>query len=136
MAFSDIPVRQNGQTIIAGWFNTIRTAILDFSGTESISQTSFATATSQTNTVVTGLIFDKTITESVTVDYTIKTATLFEKGSFTLIWDGTVWAIYGGSLSGDNSGVTFDVNTTTGQIDYTSGAETSTIKYKARTFNI
>jgi len=134
--FNDIPVRSNGADIFASWFNTIRTALLGAFGTEQVQQTSFAGATSQTDADVTGLIFDKTITESVTAQYSIKTATLFEKGTFELIYDGTIWALHSGSVSGDDSLITFGVDSSSGQVEYTSGAETSVIKFKATTFNI
>lgn len=136
MSFANLPVRLNGQEILAGWFNAIRTALIDSSGSEGISQQSFAGAASQTDEDVTGLVFDNTVTESVRVEYTIKTATLFEKGNFDLIWNGTVWSFHSGSLSGDDSLITMDVDTSTGQVTYTSGAETFTLKYKASTFNI
>ena len=32
MAFSDIPIRQNGPKIMASWFNTIRTELINFEG--------------------------------------------------------------------------------------------------------
>lgn len=134
--FDSIPVRSNGDTILASWFNTIRTYLVDYFGGETIQQTSFAGASGQSGANVTGLIFDNSSTESATVEYTVKTATYFEKGSFNLIWNGSAWSIHQGAISGDNSGITFDVNTSTGQVTYSSGGETSTIKFKATTFNI
>lgn len=133
MAFSDIDLRANGETIVASWFNSIRTALVSFFGTENINTTSFSALASQTNANVTGLVFSSASTESVRVFYQIETATLFEKGEFDLIYDGSSWELHQGAISGDNSGITFDVNASTGQVTYSSGGETSTIKFSAIT---
>ena len=85
--FDSIPVRSNGDDILAAWFNTIRTFLINYTDSVGITTyTPFASATSQTDTDVTGLIFDKTLVESSTIQYTIKTATKFEKGNFNVIF--------------------------------------------------
>lgn len=134
--FSDIPVRANGTEILAAWFNTIRSKLILFGGTESAGQTAFAGSASQTNTDITSLLFDNTVTESATVHYTILTATLFMKSSFEVRWDATDWVISDGLVSFDDAGITFDINSTTGQIDYTSGLETFTMQYRIQSFDI
>lgn len=134
--FSDIPIRANGTEILAAWFNTIRTKLIEFTGTGSVGQTEFSGLASQTNTDVTDLIFDNTITESATVDYTIKTTTSFMKSSFEVRWDGSDWSISDGGVHFDDAGVTFDIDSSTGQVDYTSGGETFTMQYRIQTFDI
>jgi len=133
---SEIPVRANGEDILAGWFNTIRTALLNLLGSESIIQTLFAGLASQTSTDVTSLVFDKTVTRRAFIEYTIVTATKVESGDYVFLYDGANWTSYSGSVQGVASGVTLDVNTSTGQAEYTSGGETFNLNYKATTFNI
>jgi len=137
MSFSDISVRSNGQTIIAGWFNDIRTALLSYAGNEGISQTNFSGIASQTNADITDLVFDKLVTESAIVEYTIKTsAGDFESGSLSIWYDGTNWNISQGAVAGDDAGVTLEIDISTGQVDYTNGAFTFTMKFRASTINI
>lgn len=131
-----IPVRSNGDDILSGWFNTIRTTLITLFGTESLTQTSFAGLASQTNTDVTDLIFDKAKTRRVELQYVIVTATKVESGTYIFLYDGTNWATYGDSVQGVNSLVTLDIDSSTGQVDYTSDTETFTLDYIANTFNI
>lgn len=133
MSFSDLSIRSNGEVITSSWFNSIRTALINFFGAEGVSGLSFSGAASQTDTNVTGLVFDSSSTRSVNVNYQIVTATLTEKGEFDLVYDGSNWALYEGAVSGDVSGITFDVNSSTGQVTYSSGAETSTMVFNATT---
>ena len=118
---TELPERSNGDDIIAGWFNTIRTLLIGFIGTESLKQTTFAGASGQSGTTVTGLIFDKTVTRRVDVKTTIVTATLFGGYDFTLFYNDTVWSIHDKDAVKDDTGITFDVNTSTGQVIYDSG---------------
>ena len=131
-----IPIRSNSQEILAGWFNTIRSTLLSFFGTEAIEQTSFATLASQTNTAITDLIFDETVTRYAEIEYTIVTATLVESGKYRALFDGSDWILFEGSIQGDLSGITLDIVASTGQVDYTSGSETGTIEFKVTTLNL
>jgi hypothetical protein len=135
-SISEIPLRVNGQTIFATWFNTIRTSLLLLLGNESLSQTSFSGLASQTGVTVTGLIFDKTVTRKAEVSYTIVTSTKVESGNFVLLYNGTIWLKNDGPVQGVDSLISLGVNTSTGQVEYTSGAETFTLNFKANTFNI
>ena len=134
--FSSIPIRQEGTEILAAWFNTIRSKLITFFGTGSVGQTEFAGSASQTNTDVTDLLFDNTVTESAEVFYTLKTATLFMMSSFAVRWDGTDWVLSDGPVHFDNAGITFAIDASTGQVDYTSGAETFTMQYRIISFDI
>lgn len=137
MSASDIPVRINGQEIVAGWFNDIRTYLVGSSGTEGSEQVNFSGIASQTNTDVTGLVFDKLITESATVEFTINTSDGdFEKSTLDIWYDGTIWNMSQGAVSGDDSLVTLDIDTTTGQVDYTNAAFTFTMKFRAVALDI
>lgn len=136
MNISSIPVRANGDTILASWFNAIRSALLLAFGTEQIDQTSFAGLASQTDATVTGFIFDKTVTRKAECSYTIVTATKVESGNFVLLFDGTNWTKYDGDVQGDDSLIILDVDQTSGQVEYTSGGETFTLNFKATTFNL
>jgi len=132
----DWPIRSNGQDIEAGWFNTARTIMLGILGAESTQQESFSGSASQTGSNVTGAIWDKTVTRMVKVEFTVVTATLFAGGNFHLFYNDTIWTYYEGENVGDISGITFDVNTSTGQLEYDSGAETFVLEYKAEAMNI
>lgn len=136
MSFSDLTVRSNGDDILASWFNEIRTALLDSSGTEQIAQTSYSSLASQTATDVTGLVFDKTVTRRALVIYTIVTSTKEESGTFVMLHDATNWTLYEGPVEGDDSLITFDVTALTGQVVYDSSTETGTIEFKASTLNL
>lgn len=131
-----IPIRANGTEILAGWFNTIRSALLSFFGTEATEQTSFSGAASQTGTNLTGLVLDSSITRRGKIAYTIVTATKVESGDFVILYDGTNWAKFDGAFQGVDSGVTTDVAAGTGQVEYDSGGETFVFQYKVETFNI
>lgn len=136
MSFTNIPIRSNGQTIIASWFNTIRTALLNAFGNESLEQTSFSGIASQTGTDVTGLVFSSASTRRAKIEYTIVTATKVESGDFVLLYDGTNWIKHDGAVEGVDSLISLDVNASTGQVTYDSDTETFTLNYKAITFNI
>lgn len=131
-----IPIRANGDDIIAAWFNTIRSALIAVFGDESLGQTRFSGLASQTNTIITDLIFDKTVTRKAEISYAIVTATKVESGNYTALYDGSNWVLYSGAIQGVNSAITLDINTSTGQVDYTSGGEVFDIDYKVITFNI
>lgn len=84
--------------------------------------TSFAIANNASAASVTGLIFDKTVYRSVEIHYTIyraATSKVVERGIIFLVTDGTTWFIAVGPSVGD-SNVDFDIDTSTGQVKYTS----------------
>lgn len=131
-----IPIRSNGDDIEASWFNTIRAALISVFGDESLGQTRFSGLASQTNTIITDLIFDKTVTRKAEISYVIVTATKVESGNYTALYDGNNWTMYSGAVQGVNSAITIDIDISTGQVDYTSASETFDIDYKVKTFNI
>jgi hypothetical protein len=133
--FDNMPDYENGNRITAGWFSYIVGILQSVFSAGYIAETSFSGLASQTDEDVTGLVFDSTDVESAKVIYTIKTATKFEMGELNLIYDGSNWAAYVGALGGDDSGVLLDVNNSTGQVIYTSGAETFEMKFRASTFS-
>lgn len=70
--FSTIPVRVNGTTFYASWVNDIRTALINAFGVIVTAEAQATLADNQASAAnVLGLVFDKTITNSVRVDYTI-----------------------------------------------------------------
>ena len=131
-----IPIRSNGDDILSGWFNTIRAAMVGYMGTESVPQTRVSTLASQTDTDITGLVFDSAVTRRALIHYVIVTATKVESGNYVFLYDGTNWTSYSGSVEGANSAITLDVTAGTGQATYSSGAETSTLDFIATTFDI
>jgi hypothetical protein len=131
-----IPTRVNGQTIFAAWFNTIRSVLETLNGAEATTLTAFSGIASQTGANVTDLVFSSASTRRADVEYVIVTATKVESGSFVLLYDGTNWTFYGGSVQGVDSLISLDVNSGTGQVEYDSDAETFTLNYKTTTFNI
>lgn len=70
--FSSLPVRLNGPTIFASWWNDIRTVLINFFGPGVVSETQFTIADNQSSYQnVTGLLFAHATTRSSKVEYTI-----------------------------------------------------------------
>ncbi len=112
-------------------------ASLDSKAQLKILPITFTSAASQVDTNVTGLIFDSAEYDSATVTYSIKTATLFERGTFDVMFDGSNWAIHSGGVVGDDSLITFSsIDASTGQVKYTSDVETSAMKFTYEGFII
>lgn len=80
--------------------------------------------------VVTGALLDKTIYRSARFVWQAHRKTnsseLAQMGSCMLIYDGTNWNIYDGAASGVDAGVTFTINTSTGQVSYATTNQTGT----------
>lgn len=129
-----LPQRYNGQNIEAGWFNTIRTALISIFGSGFIGETIFNGLASQSGANVTDLIFSSLEVVNAEIDYVIETPTLTMKSSFELLFDGLTWTLIQGPISGDDTQITFDVNPATGQVTYSSDVETFIMKYRAITF--
>lgn len=89
-------------------------------------QTDFLIANNQSAQNITGLIFDKTTIKAARVEFSIerKTTTqdVQEMGHFYVMHDSRddTWRIAFGMTFFDNAGVTFGINTSTGQVQYTS----------------
>lgn len=134
---SDITILQASKQDLADKGLANGYAELDSKAQLKITPISFAFAASQTGADVTGLIFSSAEYESATVTYTIKTATLFERGEFDVIYDGTSWDIHAGRVAGDDSLVIFTgIDATTGQVQYDSDVETGTMKFTYEGFTI
>jgi hypothetical protein len=133
--FSDILVRSNGDDILAGWFNDIRTALITtFPG---VDVGSLAIANNQSSAAnVTGLICDNTAYKYYRIKYDIHRedddpTDLNEVGILTCFWNGTTWetvrevefgnALGDGTEAGAETGLDYlQANTSTGQIEYKS----------------
>lgn len=71
-AFSDIPVRANGDTVDAGWWNTIRTALINTFGATGLLESQFTIADNQSSYAnITGLLLDGSVSRAVDIEYTI-----------------------------------------------------------------
>lgn len=141
--------KANGDTVTAsGWFNTLRTWILELVGGGSIGETSFTIANAQASVAnVTGLSFTAASYRSAEVEYEIsrKTDTASSEvrsiGTLRLAYraQSSAWEILGENSSGDETGVTFSI-TAAGQVQYSStnisGSNyAGTLKFRARSWN-
>lgn len=150
---TSIPVRSNGDTVFASWWNLLRTWLIYFFGGGAIPETQFTVANNQGVAAdVTGLVFTAASYRSAEVEYELsrKTDTASSEvraiGRLRLAYraEGTAWAILGEEYHGDEidglpAGVTFSI-TSAGQVQYTStnisGSNyVGTLKFRARTFN-
>lgn len=128
MSFADIPLRQNGQEILYSWFNLLRTAGISLEGASGIGETSFTIANGATDQNVTGLVFDSAdvgcaiircaIYRKTNTDNRLCTRTMLAHYNAVLAeWELVDEAVKGGTL---DDGVSFSINTSTGQVTYTS----------------
>lgn len=129
--FSGTPVRSNGDTIVSGWFNTLRTAgvavesILTalVGGGASTSEASFAIANNQSGANVTGLIASS-LYRVTRIRYWVRriaTDTVMEAGELIILYDGTNFHLGRHSVeTATTAGMSFDVNASTGRVTYTS----------------
>lgn len=103
--------------------------------TGDIRQTSFSAAASQTNQPVTGFAFANASVRSFSALVSVSTsATLYAQFNVYGIQKGASWELSQDSL-GDSTGYTFSINSS-GQVLYTSGATTATIKFRAIVTNV
>lgn len=152
MKFSDIPVRDNNQDVLAEWFNYLRLCgitIESLFGVGDIAETPFTIANNQVAASnITGLLFNPISIGGFVVDYRIYRNTT-GAGSTELSESGILigtfspvagtWAMTQ-SRVGD-SGVVFPDPLPSGQLQYTSSNITGTpdvskITFKARTIAI
>lgn len=127
--FTNVPARKNGGIFNSSWVNTLRTAgiVVEsmltalIGGGGSVTEQSFAIANNQTSSSITGLIAS-TSYKRTTVKYWVKrkaTATYIECGHFDIMYDGTNFFIGGPTKTGE-ANITFDIDSGTGQVSYTS----------------
>lgn len=72
--FDAIPVRSNADrgTVDAGWWNTIRTALVGAFGNGAVTETQFTIADNQSSyTDITGLALSLSVTKAAIIEYTI-----------------------------------------------------------------
>lgn len=147
MSFADIPLRQNGQEILYSWFNALRTAGTSIEGASSIGETSFTIANGVTDQDVTGLVFDFADVGAAIIDCAIYRKTNTDNRLCTRVMFAhynaalTAWELVDESPKGGtlDDGVSFSINTTTGQVTYTSESLAGTgyagkMIFRARTF--
>ena len=148
MSFSAIPERANGPSIMAEWFNALRTAGIAFEsflGTVT-GLTSFTIANNQAAAAdVTGLLFNGTTVKMATIDYRIRRNTTgggaterVQGGSMIALYSAAAgtWSLTPGPQAGDDAGIAFTI-TAGGQVQYTSDSQTGTadesiLKYTVR----
>lgn len=122
---SDIPIRSNGQTVDASWWNIIRTILIDVFASIIPNEFQVTIANNAGATAISGLIFSSGTTHAVRLITTIyrQTDAPTQIRSFTKLFatfkPTAGWAIDYQHI-GDDPGVTFTINTTTGQISYAS----------------
>lgn len=142
-AFSDIAIRANGRTTYASWWNDIRTALINTFGSYTVTETQFTIADNQSSFQnITGLVFDKTLVNSVKVEYTIyrtngSSIERRESGSFTITYKpvAVAWTITRRAESDDdalNMGASSLGVTAAGQIQYKSDSIGATYVGKMR----
>ncbi len=132
MAASDIPQRANGGTVDAGWWNSIRTFLITlesmvnaFLGAgASSTEATFAIADNTAAANITGLIISP-LYRVTRIRYWVRrvasgpTLVTIESGELVVTYDGTLFAIGRPWFIG-SAGMTFDIDTATGQVKYTS----------------
>lgn len=124
MNISDIPVRVNGRKVEASWWNDIRTALLTALG-GATAETQQTISNNAAATAITGLLLDSTtlVYARVLVSvYRQTDAPTKLRQVFTLdcyFKTGTGWDFEPQSV-GEDSGLTFTIDATTGQISYAS----------------
>lgn len=152
MSFLAIPVRLNGQNVDAGWWNILRLAglaIESYLGSF-VGQLTAAIGNTQSGVNITGLLFSSASVRSAIIDYQIRrvstggsAAERVTTGSGIATYNtlATAWTYTPLSEGGDPSGVTLDINSSTGQMIYTSDtlpgsydSAHSLITFTARTF--
>ena len=120
--FSDIPVRVNGPPEIdAGWFNTIRTLLVQILGDASGEATqSIGNTDTNQDVTSTALISDADFSR-VDIEYSIRrissTVEYFQTGNIAVLRKTTGWAIHGDeqNIFGDDALASFSVyNSTSG----------------------
>lgn len=132
--FSDVPVRSNGRTggpVTNAWWNSLRTAgiaveaILNalVGAGGSTSEQSLAIADAQAVAAnITGMIASSSY-RCTRIRYTIKRvadSTVVEHGELVILYNGTTFELYQPWFVGSPAGVTFSIDTGTGQVQYTS----------------
>jgi len=134
MAFSDIPIRSNGEDILAGWFNTIRTELLGFSGGGGVAQTTFALTDGAGPLPITGMLCDSVAARTYFWEYDIYRNTT-GGGAIEFVEAGLIIASYKATAAAwtfsqgpvhSSAGVTFSIVSGTGQFEYTATSETGT----------
>ncbi len=146
--FSSIPIRSNANTglVDASWWNTIRTALINFMGAGAIDETQFTIADNQSGYQnITGLLLDASVTRAVAIHYTIYRSTgAVERREMGVIWAfykalATAWSFEVDSYGDDSLGngtVSVPLNVTSaGQVQYKSdsmgGSYSGKMRYKA-----
>lgn len=126
--FTSIPVRANGDDILAGWFNQLRTAGVDLSTAVAviISETTFSLTNNQTSFAdVTGLLISPTLYQSAEIYITVKRRTtgggatsIYEFSKYFAVYDAnsSTWEFAPIGQVGD-AGMTFQI-TAAGQVQY------------------
>lgn len=148
--FSAIPVRENGQDAIAGWWNLLRTAgifLENLVGAGAVAPTSFAIADNQSAAAdITGLLFAGATYRKVIIDWYCFRATDSENkaggGTLEMVYNPTAATWDYAELPGSGeAGLTLSC-TAAGQVQYVSDDMTGTydtanskIKYTARTID-
>lgn len=148
--FSDIPLRANGDDILAAWFNTLRSALITVFGGGIIGETPFTIADNQSSFQdITDLIIDKSLYRHARIEYTIyRTDAALERkesGILTLTYAvlADAWELNRESVRDDtlNMGArSLEVVAGTGQVQYKSdsmgGTYSATMTWKIiSTFN-
>lgn len=150
MAFSDIPLRANGQRIVQSWYNILRTAgisLENYLGAAFLQETTFSIANNTGPSNVTGLVFSGASVRSAFIDYYIYRNTTgggaterSEAGTLVCTYKTVAasWEIAQQQVG--DAGVALTI-TSSGQIQYTSDNQTGTpatskMVFRARTFAV
>ena len=132
---SDIPVRENGQFVDAGWFNILRESLITVAGgggTFSVEDFDLLAAGSGSD--ITGASFDQAdgdfaeVTYDLITDFTVSSVQTSSTGKLVIVWNRatSLWEIVTDERSevgGQTSTVRFGIDTTTtvGQLTGTFG---------------
>lgn len=132
MNLSDLPIRINGRTVTvdASWWNDIRLVLLGLFGPSPTGNVQQNLA-DNTTAVLTGAIFDETEIVDAEINYTLIRGTSRQSGKLRAYYTNQ-WNL--AHEAEESAGVTFSIDTSTGQISYTTDSS-STGKIQWRTIS-
>lgn len=120
MSFSGIPTRTNGTKILRAWFNDLKTAGSNLESGIVVSNT-FTIANNQSSAAsVTSAILSSASYTSAQIYAELKRGSTVQIVMIYMYYDGTNWNVEYTGLAGSDAGVTFTIDSSTGQLKYTS----------------
>lgn len=117
MNLSSLPIRSNGRTVTvdASWWNDIRLVLLGLFGS-AVSGNVQQSLSNNTTAALTGAVWSSASVVDVEINYTLIRGTSRQSGKLRAYYTNQ-WNI--AHVAEESAGVTFSIDTSTGQISYT-----------------